>query len=200
MKKHITKLSHLFALIILFSPVFSLYAQRGLGQGYGRGPGQGLGLELGQGLGLRNNVLGGQGFLYGIPDLTEEQESRIIELRTAYLLELNEVQNQLAEKQVQFNILNDAEESDMEAISKYLDEMSKLRNQLILQGITFNKDIRDLLNDEQKVFFDSGNFRCFNRNFLRSDNLRPMMRRNFRGPGNRGRSFNRPGYGRGRRF
>jgi len=169
MKKYKPKLSIVITLLILFATSSSLFAQRGLGRGYGRGSGQGywrgsgqglglgagqgLGLGAGQGLGLRNNVLGGQGFLYGIPDLTEEQEASIIELRSAYLIGLNEIQNQIAEKQLQINLLYDANEPNTEAISKHLEETSKLENQLILKGITFNKGIRDLLNDEQKVFF-----------------------------------------------
>jgi hypothetical protein len=76
-----------------------------------------------------------------IPNLTEEQQKEIQELRTGHLKEMQQLR---AKRRSTYN----------------MDEKNQIRNQMLEKQSNHRKDIRSLLSEEQKTFFDAN---CQNR-------------------------------------
>ena len=90
-----------------------------------------------------------------IPNLTEEQETKIEKLRTAHMQEMLSQKTQLEEKKAHKKSLMVAKEIDLKAINKTIDEMSAIRVNMQKMKAKHHKAVRSLLTDEQKVFFDN---------------------------------------------
>lgn len=125
-------------MISLFS--MSVSAQRPEG---GKGPGQGPGPGNGD-------------CLAGIPGITVEQRTAIDQLRVKQLRKSELIRAEIGEKQARLNTLKLAEKEDVKAIDGTIDDISKLRGDLMKQREAHKREIKALLNDEQKVYFDSG--------------------------------------------
>ena len=95
-----------------------------------------------------------------IPDITKEQKEQITKLHTALLKEIMPIQNVLREKMAKLHTLSTADKVDMKAINSLIDEMAKLRADIQKKRMKFVQDVRALLTDDQRVYFDqhSGNF------------------------------------------
>ena len=146
------------ALVALMFTGTNLYAQRG------RNGGQGKGMGYNQ-----------SGTCQMIPDLTEDQQTKINALRVSHLKVMNNYRNQMDELRARKHTLMASDNADMKAINAVIDQMSDLQNKMMKEGAKHQQDVRSLLTEEQKVYFDS----------------RPM-----RGPGNGG-GMRHDGYGRG---
>jgi Spy/CpxP family protein refolding chaperone len=51
--------------------------------------------------------------------------------------------------------LTTADNTDMKAINANIDEITKIQNQLMKKSVAMKQQFRSLLNDEQKVWYDS---------------------------------------------
>lgn len=119
-----------------------------------QGPGGGRGYGQGQGPGPGN-----EDCLAGIPGITAEQRTAIEQLRAKQLHKSALIRAEIAEKQARLNTLKLAEKEDVKAIDGTIDDITKLRGDLMKQREAHKREIKALLNDEQKVYFDSGNGR-----------------------------------------
>ncbi|MCF6240543.1 MAG: Spy/CpxP family protein refolding chaperone [Bacteroidales bacterium] len=90
-----------------------------------------------------------------IPNLTAEQQTKITDLRTAHLKKMQDYRNQLAEKSVRLQTLRTAENADMKEINRIIDEIGVLRTEMMKRREQHFQNVRSLLTNEQKVFFDS---------------------------------------------
>jgi len=89
-----------------------------------------------------------------IPGLTEEQKKQIKAMAMAFHKELALIDAQIDEKKAHLKTLELAETPDMAAIGKTIDEMMVLKGDIMKKKIAHHQEIRKMLNDEQKVFFD----------------------------------------------
>lgn len=90
-----------------------------------------------------------------IPDLTEDQEAQILKLRNKHLRNAELKRAEIGEKQARLNSLRLAENQDVKAIDKTIDEMSSLQASLMKAREAHRREVRDLLSDDQKVWFDA---------------------------------------------
>lgn len=113
-----------------------------------------------------------------IPDLSQDQQDEIKKLRLEMTKETTSIRNQMAEKRARLNTLKAADKADMNAINKTIDEIAALEAQRMKAKASCDIKVRALLNDEQKVAFDSRRHRNFNFNFDRG--MGQMRMRSFR--------------------
>lgn len=99
-------------------------------------------------------IASAQGYM-GIPNLTEDQKTKIGELRTKHMKEVQQLKNQVAENRAHYKTLMTADKPDMDAINKNIDELSKMRGEMMKKNAAHQQSIRALLNDEQRLFFDA---------------------------------------------
>ncbi|MFH1119602.1 MAG: periplasmic heavy metal sensor [Bacteroidota bacterium] len=126
----------MFFAMLSFSP--NVNAQ---GPGRGRGPGAGPGPERGERFDR-------------IPGLTEEQRTSMEKMWTAHLRKAELIRAEIREKEARMNTLRLADQPDDKAIDRTIDEISKFRGDLMKEREAHRREVRALLNDEQKVFFD----------------------------------------------
>ncbi len=126
---------------------------------------------------------GRQEFCQRIPDLTEDQQTKIEALRTGHLKEMTAYRNQMNEFRAKKHTLMTSDNGDMKEINSVIDQMTGVHNKMMKASAKHRQDVRNLLTDDQKVYFDA----------------RPMYRRgNGKGMGRAGRGQrNYSGYGRG---
>ncbi|MDY0101579.1 MAG: periplasmic heavy metal sensor [Lentimicrobium sp.] len=172
---NLTTLTAAFAMVAILS--FDAAAQTG--RGNGRGNGQGYGPGPGQGYGRGDCTA-------NIPGLTEDQQTKILKLRTDHFRKAELTRAEIGEKQARMNTLRLAETQDAKAIDKNIDEIATLRGNLMKERETHRREVKALLTDEQKVWFDA-NYRQGRGN--RSGNGM--------GNGNRGQRGNKQGRGMG---
>ncbi len=89
-----------------------------------------------------------------IPNVTDEQKTKIAALRTAHLKEVQPIKNKMGELKATQKSLSTTDNADMKAINVNIDEMTKLQNQLMKLGVQHRNEVRQLLTDEQKIWFD----------------------------------------------
>jgi len=95
-----------------------------------------------------------KGSCCGIPDLTQEQQTKIEGLRTAMVTECLNIKNQIEEKRAHLNTLMTVEQPDMTAINSTIDEMYVLKAQLEKKKVAHIQEIRNILTPEQRLQFD----------------------------------------------
>ena len=91
----------------------------------------------------------------GIPNLTEDQKAKIKALHLASFKVAEPLRNQLGELKAKQKTLATADKPDMKAIDANIDEITKVMNQLMKNRASFHQQVRALLNDEQKMWFDT---------------------------------------------
>ena len=126
-------------IVVLFlAGTLALSAQPGPGQGPGKGKGCTMGMDC-----------------KGIPNLTEDQQKKIGDLRVAHQKEMMAFHNQMGELKAKQKTLTTADKPDMKAINANIDEITKLQNQMMKKAAEHRQQVRNLLTDEQKLWFDS---------------------------------------------
>ncbi len=90
-----------------------------------------------------------------IPDLTPEQQSEIEALRTGQLARATAHRAQMAEHRARHQSLSMAQSPDMEQINSNIDQMANIRSEHMKSNAEHKQQIRRLLTDEQRVYFDS---------------------------------------------
>jgi len=101
---------------------------------------------------------GGKGYPLhtpAIPDLTDEQEQKIIALRTSHQKEVLNLRLDLDIKAAMLQKLKSAENPDMLLINKTIDEMGSLRTEIQKKKTAHGFAIRKLLTDKQRAVWDS---------------------------------------------
>jgi Spy/CpxP family protein refolding chaperone len=89
-----------------------------------------------------------------IPDLTQEQQTKLTELRTAHMKEMMQLRNQLQEKKAHLNTLRTSDKPNMTEIDKIIDEIGTLKIKMMKQRERFFQSVRKELTDDQRVYFD----------------------------------------------
>ncbi len=130
MKKVIILLAATFLLTTL-----SLNAQRG--PGYGQGTPEG------------NHML------RGIPDLTEAQMDQIKDLHTAHLKDIKPLKNDIKINNAILEALQTEDEPDLDKINDLIEKNGKLMTDIRKKQVAHKMEIRSILTDDQKVFFDN---------------------------------------------
>ncbi len=90
-----------------------------------------------------------------IPDLTEEQEAKIKELRVDHLKEMKSFRNQMNELRARKRTFMTSDNADLKEINSVIDQMTEIQNQMMKATAKHRQEIRNLLTDEQRIFFDS---------------------------------------------
>ena len=90
-----------------------------------------------------------------IPNLTEDQQQKIKDLKVKHIKEVTPLKNELGEKRARMRSLQSADKPDLNAINKNIDEMASLRTQIQKKSAAHRIEVASLLTDEQRVFFNS---------------------------------------------
>jgi Spy/CpxP family protein refolding chaperone len=90
-----------------------------------------------------------------IPNITEEQEAKLKELRLDFIKERQSIMNVMREKRAHLITLQSEDKVDMSAVNKTIDEITELQNKQLKNMAKQRQAVRNILTDEQKVFFDS---------------------------------------------
>jgi len=96
---------------------------------------------------------------YRIPDLTEDQQAKIEALRLDHLKEMTALRNQTNELRAKKQTLMTTDNTDMKEINSVIDQMTELQNKKMKVSAKHQQDVRNLLTDDQKVYFDSHSHR-----------------------------------------
>src|SRR5258707_2345530 len=102
--------------------------------------------------GLRSHMERG---MMGIPNLTDDQKAKIKAQQIAFGKEALPLQNQLEEKRAHLRTLQTAQAYDANAVNATIDDIAKTESQLMKKHAANHEAIRKLLNDEQRLAFDS---------------------------------------------
>lgn len=97
----------------------------------------------------------GQSKMLNIPGLTDEQKAEIEKIRLQTQKEALPIRNGMREKRARLNTLSTAEKADMNEINKVVEQIGDLQTQLMKKRETAKQQVRSLLNEDQKLFFDS---------------------------------------------
>lgn len=88
-------------------------------------------------------------------NLNEDQKEQVKEIMLAGKKESIPIENQLGEKRARLRTLSSGDKYDVKALNNVVDEMSKLQADIKKIHIAKKGEIRALLNEDQKVIFDS---------------------------------------------
>jgi Spy/CpxP family protein refolding chaperone len=98
-------------------------------------------------------LMQGQGF-FGIPDLSDDQKKELQKLKTEHMKEVMPLKNEMNEKQAHLVTLSSAANPDINAIYAEIEKIGQIKIDLQKKKAKFEQDIRKLLTDEQRLFFD----------------------------------------------
>lgn len=89
-----------------------------------------------------------------IPDLTEDQQTKIDALRVEHYKAVQPLRNQLNEIQAKYRTLMTTDPVDTKAVDKLIDERTSLMNKMMKLNAAHRAQVRSLLTDEQKISYD----------------------------------------------
>lgn len=90
-----------------------------------------------------------------IPGLTDEQKSQIEELRDTFRNETEPIKDEIRAKKDTLHILITNDDATTEEIDALIDEIGALRTSIIKSRVATDKDVRNILTDEQLEYMDS---------------------------------------------
>lgn len=90
-----------------------------------------------------------------IPNLTDEQKTKIETLKVPHMKEMQTFENKMGELKARQRTLETADKADTKAINANIDEITKVQGQMMKARSEHRQQIRGLLTDEQRVWFDS---------------------------------------------
>ena len=135
-------------MILAFVMVTSMaVAQQGNGKGNGNGNGNGMMNKQGQDRSVR--------MLNRIPDITDAQKSQITKLYTESMKEMLPLRNELNEIKAHKRTLCTASETNINKINKQIDKQTSVKNKMMKLRAKTHQDIRNILTEDQRVFFDT---------------------------------------------
>lgn len=89
-----------------------------------------------------------------IPDLTEEQDAKIRELRTAHMKDMLKYKNELNEKHASLKTLQTAENVEINKVNKIIEDIGSIKTEMAKKRAALHQEIRNNLTEEQRVHFD----------------------------------------------
>ncbi len=119
------------------------FAQQGRGNGNGNGPK------------FNMQQKGNAAHCMNLPDLTDEQKTKIKELRVKHLKATLPIKNEMREKQAHLRTLTTKDKVDMNAVNTTIDEIVKLKGKMMKASNAHKQELRKILTDEQRAIFDS---------------------------------------------
>lgn len=127
-----------------------------------------------------------------IPDLTEEQMSKIDDLRTSHLEKMIKQKAKVQVLQSELRELEIAENADMVKINTKIDEISALKTMMAKERSAHRQDIRKTLTKEQQLYFDNhmAHMRGSHNGHHRHQNDFAKSKRQFHGTGHKGQHYN----------
>ncbi|MCF8217940.1 MAG: Spy/CpxP family protein refolding chaperone [Bacteroidales bacterium] len=135
-----TQMKRILTTLMLFGIITAGFAQ----------PGNGRGMRMNN-----NDARGMHMMCQNIPDLTDEQESKIEALKVEHIKKQTEYRNQYQEKMAQLRTLTSGDNVDMEKAEKVMDEAMALKSKMLKNSMNHRNKVRNLLTEEQKVYFDA---------------------------------------------
>lgn len=102
---------------------------------------------------------------FRIPDLTEEQEEEIQEIRTTHIADMAEFRTDMRILRAEYRDLTSGKDYNKKAASQKIDEITSLKNKMMQQNLEHRNEVRSLLTNDQKVYFDKHRFGRNHRGF-----------------------------------
>jgi len=93
--------------------------------------------------------------MMNLPGITDEQKENMKEIRLTGMKAMQPLRNLVGEKMAKLQTLESAEKADLNAINKVIDEIASIKTAQAKIRAANKQKIRSLLNDEQRVIFDS---------------------------------------------
>lgn len=90
-----------------------------------------------------------------IPDLTEEQNAKIDELRIPHMQTMSTLKAELNVLKAELRQLEIATSPDRKKIDSKIDEISAVQNKIAKEKSKHRQSVRSLLTAEQKIYFDA---------------------------------------------
>lgn len=87
--------------------------------------------------------------------LTDEQASKIKEIRLSAKKEILPLKNELGEKKARLKTLSTADKVNMSEINGVIDDITSLKGRMMKIKMKKHQDVRALLTDEQRVMYDT---------------------------------------------
>ena len=147
------KLTMLLFVMIFTGMSINSFAQRGNMQGQN--------FQIGQNINPQNE------WMCPIPDLTEDQQAKIEVLRLKNQKKMTKKRNLMQEKRAHLVTLKSEDVLNMKEINKTIDQIADMNSEMMKDQIANQQEVRNLLTDDQKIFFDNwqskgnrGNFDC----------------------------------------
>ena len=126
-------------------------------------------------------VMPPEGFSMPMQGLDDKQRGEIRKIRTEQMKERTRTRNLLKEKRAKLEVLQTADQPDMKEINKVIDEIASIQAQEMKTEAANRQKIRDLLTEEQRVYFDA-HIADGDRGMMRADSTdRPTDSDRFRG-------------------
>jgi Spy/CpxP family protein refolding chaperone len=95
-----------------------------------------------------------------IPDLTDEQKAQLDKMQVEHMKIMQPMHNKMNEKQAVLHTLETADQADMPKINSLIEEMGKLRIEMMKERVKHHQDVRKILNEKQRLYFDKSMHRC----------------------------------------
>jgi hypothetical protein len=92
--------------------------------------------------------------LPGIPNLSKEQSESIHKLQITLAIAKLPLENNVREKEARLHTLSTLKNPDIKEIEKQIDEIGVVKIQLAKMQAAHDLDIRNILDDEQRLIFD----------------------------------------------
>ena len=90
-----------------------------------------------------------------IPNLTETQKTQIKGFRKQLNEEALPLKNLLRENEAQLETLSTTKDANINTINAKIDEIGNIKNQLAKKRAAFRQNVRKILDDEQRVAYDT---------------------------------------------
>ncbi|MEM9389402.1 MAG: periplasmic heavy metal sensor [Bacteroidota bacterium] len=90
-----------------------------------------------------------------IPDLTDDQRTKLKALRTETQKQVLPLENQIGEKEARLKSLTTAEKADMKSIDNLIEEIGDLKVEIAKLRAATHQKVRAELTEDQRLFLDS---------------------------------------------
>jgi Spy/CpxP family protein refolding chaperone len=90
-----------------------------------------------------------------IPGLSQDQKDQMKKLHLRLLKESLPLQNQLREKEAILTTLQSSEKPILDAIHNQIQEIGQIKTDLAIKEASHHQEIRKILNEEQRILFDT---------------------------------------------
>lgn len=157
-----TQLNLILITALLLGLVSSGFAQRG----------QGKGMQMNnEQRGMKQHMM-----CQNIPDLTDEQETKIEAFRIQHLKSTTSLRNQYQEKRARIRTLTTGDNINLDQAKKIADEIGTIKAKMLKNRLDHHNNIRNVLTEEQRVYFDAKSHHRFQGKKFGKHHRRPGMR------------------------